>query len=289
MNKLTLDDGNIKWDILIDKIKFIIGSDDSRFYELSKKLNLYFNPVKSEYREENSILNKLDLNEKPINKKSTFYIEVNENFSINEEIKLGTKTLLAKYFECKLKQIDYFDTINSIEILFESLAEELSDETVIKSKFSSMSEKQLIKLLKPYYCDEMQKDEYDLTQDQLIEFQLKLIEFIRENSEFEKYIIFVNSTHWNLNSIEAIAQFDNTFLLLKTGSFNETMSIKNMLLFEDEILDCADEDRLYSLAGETNGNLKTFEEVKDMIRQFLGYRYTKTTCNLIKELTNFSK
>ena len=127
---------------------------------------------KSENRTENNISTKIFINEKEIELKNNMFIEISEMYSLNEDKKLTTKSLMLKYLEIKLQNQDYFDTISTIDILLNSLSEEINDESMLKIMFNGANYKQLIKMLSPYYEDELQKDEFDLTRDELILFQL---------------------------------------------------------------------------------------------------------------------
>lgn len=48
-------------------------------------------------------------------------------------------------------------TISTIDILLNSLSEEVNDESLLKIMFNGANYKQLIKMLSPYYEDELQK------------------------------------------------------------------------------------------------------------------------------------
>ena len=67
--------------------------------------------------------------------------------------------MILKYLELRLQDMEYFDTINTINLLFESLSEELKDENGLNTLFDAMDYKHLSKLINPCYFDELQKDE----------------------------------------------------------------------------------------------------------------------------------
>ena len=108
MNKVTITDGNVMYNFLIDKWKCLLGNNSIEKHKIKQLIKLYFNPVKSEYRTENNLKPKILIDGKELNNKSTFYIEISDKFSLNEECKLGSKSILLKYFE-------HFSPITSLE------------------------------------------------------------------------------------------------------------------------------------------------------------------------------
>ena len=188
MNKITIKNGNKKYDITINRVKYVFSSNQDEF-KIKQSFRNYFSKNKSEFRKENGNSNKVLFNDKDLDVKRTLFVEINSNFSINEDCKLNSKSLILKYLELRLQDMEYFDTINTINLLFESLSEELKDENGLNTLFDSMDYKHLSKLINPYYFDELQKDEYDLTFEELLLFQIKLIKYISLNNNFYEYII----------------------------------------------------------------------------------------------------
>ena len=59
--------------------------------------------------------------------KKVNFFEVNLNFSIVEDCKMTAKSLIQSYLEIKLGNSEIQETVNTLEILFQALAEEVSD------------------------------------------------------------------------------------------------------------------------------------------------------------------
>ena len=121
MNKLTLSNGWEKTDLIIQKNKIILGQNILQKYKIKQILKAYFNGADSEFRKENNIELTIKLDDEQLQLKRTGYFEVNDNYSITDDCKLGTKSILLKYFETILDDSILFDSINTIDILFESL------------------------------------------------------------------------------------------------------------------------------------------------------------------------
>ena len=92
-----------------------------------------------------------------VSNKRMLFLEINPYYSLMEDCKLNSKSLVLKYLEKKLQDKIYFDTIRTLDILFQSLAEEANDDD-LKITFHEMNVKQLLKILEAYFSDDFQKD-----------------------------------------------------------------------------------------------------------------------------------
>ena len=107
MNLLTIKNGTNKWNLQMNHVKYII-SDSSTNYTLLQAIRLFNSKDKSENRTENNISTKIFINEKEIELKNNMFIEISEAYSLNEDKKLTTKSLMLKYLEIKLQNQEYF-------------------------------------------------------------------------------------------------------------------------------------------------------------------------------------
>lgn len=289
MNKVTITDGNVIYNFLIDKCKCLLGNNIIEKHKIQQLVKLYFNPVKSEYRTENNLKPKILIDGKELNSKSTFFIEISDKFSINEECKLGSKSILLKYFERKLEDYTYFDTINTLDILFQSLVEELNVDDSFKLEFNSISSKLILKILKPYFALEEQMDEYDLSLEELIIQQIKIMEYIQDNNDlFEKYFIYVDSKMISKQIINELNKLENSIILINDNTWKEQYALKDIALIEDIIIDFADFDLIYEYFGENNGELLTSKEVTNKIMKYIMHFYKGNKVDLINDINKHS-
>ena len=245
MNLLTIKNGINKWNLQMNHVKYII-SDSSANYTLLQAIRLFASKDKSENRIENNISAKMLINEKEIELKNNMFIEISEMYSLNEDKKLTTKSLMLKYLEIKLQNQEYFDTISTIDILLNSLSEEVNDESLLKIMFNGTNYKQLIKMLSPYYEDELQKDEFDLTRDELILFQLDLVEYIsNHNSKYDNIFVFGRLDNLSDKILQKINRIENVKLIIFTNYYNDLMNVQNAALLQDKIIDFADMEQIY--------------------------------------------
>lgn len=288
MNLLTIKNGTNKWNLQMNHVKYII-SDSSTNYTLLQAIRLFTSKDKSENRTENNISTKIFINEKEIELKNNLFIEISEMYSLNEDKKLTTKSLMLKYLESKLQNQEYFDTISTIDILLNSLSEEVNDESMLKIMFNGANYKQLIKMLSPYYEDELQKDEFDLTRDELILFQLDLVEYIsNHNSKYDNIFIFGKLDNLSDRILQKINKIQNVKLMIFTNYYNDLMNIQNAALLQDIIIDFADMEQIYYDLSQKSLRTYMLQEVEQMTINYLQQTYTQETHDIYQELEHFS-
>jgi len=288
MNLLTIKNGTNKWNLQMNHVKYII-SDSSTNYKLLQAIRLFTSKDKSENRTENNISTKMFINEKEIELKNNMFIEISEMYSLNEDKKLTTKSLMLKYLEIKLQNQDYFDTISTIDILLNSLSEEVNDESMLKIMFNGANYKQLIKMLSPYYEDELQKDEFDLTRDELILFQLDLIEYIsNHNSKYDNIFVFGKLDNLSDRILQKINKIENVKLIVFTNYYNNLMNVQDTALLQDKIIDFADMEQIYYDLSQKSLQTYTLQEVEQMTIDYLQQTCTHKKHDIYQKLDHFS-
>lgn len=286
MNKITIKNGNKKYDITINRVKYVFSSNQDEF-KIKQSFRNYFSKNKSEFRKENGNSNKVLFNDKDLDVKRTLFVEINSDFSINEDCKLNSKSLILKYLELRLQDREYFDTINTINLLFESLSEELKDENGLNTLFDAMDYKHLSKLINPYYFDELQKDEYDLTFEELLLFQIKLIKYISLNNNFYEYIIvFIDLDEVTQNLIQQINSLLNCYVICFSKNYVLEMS-DDAAIIENEVFDLSNIEEVYAYFYQKSSNILPIEEVRLYMKQYIIDKYTYKKIDIIDELIKY--
>lgn len=292
MKQLLISSGNINRTIIIDHIKYVLGSNAMNKYYLKQAVRQYFNKTVSGYREEIGSECYFKIDDSPVDKKNTFFYEVTENYSINDDAKLSTKSLMVKYLETLYSDVNYMDTLNTLNILIESLSDEVSENAFVQSEFSTCSPKLLTKLVTAhYYEDESYKDEYDLSYEDLIILQLNMIDYIAVHSKkYSYFILFIDIpliTDGIKNKIDEMSK-DRVYCLVFSKTVRD-IEIENICVEEDYFLDFANEEMVYYILNEKSTNLYTLEDIKNMINEYLKDLSSREHVSLINNLMSYYK
>lgn len=273
MNKLTIEKGNIKYEMLIDHYKIIYGHNYNSKFDILRTLLRFNNNIKpSEYAEEKNNIPNISLNDKSIKTKDTFIYYVNKNYSIIDDFKLSTKSLIYKYLEILLDDHQLMDTINTINILFESLNNEISLISDISCIFNSMVPKQLLKLLSPIYqINQLSQDEYDLSLEQIILFQLNLIDYIiNNNHKINDFIICIEIPELTQEIFNKILRMNNVNILIFIEYKNSICKdINKYFICERKCLDICDDDQVYLTICDNQFQFLNLKEGREYMEKYL--------------------
>lgn len=273
MNKLTVMKGNKKYEILIDDYKMIYGSNYEEKFDILRTLLIISNNVKpSEYAEQEDNIPKIYVNDKVIKSKDIMIYHVTKYYSLTNDFKLNTKSLIYQYLEILLDSSEYIDTINSINILFESLSLEISSHSSISGQFNNMFSKQLIKLITPFYMDnEYSKNEYDFSIEELILLQLNIIKYITEsNKTIQYYIICLDIPEMTKQIYHTIKSMRNCYILIFVERDNNYIDdVCRYYICERKSFDIANDNELYELICDNNLMLLTLKEGREYMEKYL--------------------
>lgn len=286
MNKITVKKGNEQYDIIIDDYKIFLGSNFNIKFDIIRTFIKCFNYVKlSEFSEECNIP-KILFNDVILKNKDVMYYHVSPYFSLNDNFKLTTKSLVAKYLETILNDNEFFDTINTINILFESLESEIANSSIIKTKFNTLVSKQLLKLLTPYFIDNgYSKDEYDMTLEEIILFQLKLLEAISiKNNEVNFILITIEIPYITEQIFQQIKHMKNCYIMIFTNEAIANIDLKKYCLCQNIFLDIADENQFYQIICDNNYKLLCIEEGREYMKKYILKTGTREELDFIEKL-----
>ena len=272
MNLLTIKRGNKTVDIQIEKQKVIVGCEHELKRRIKKSIELFFSGKTSEYRKEEGLNAEILIDGKIIPQKTTMFHVVDENYSIIEDSKLQASSLMTKYFLANLKDSEYFDTINTLNFLFESLNEEINENSLFNPVFNQIIDKQLIKLMSPLYCEELAKDEYDLSSAELVALQLKMIsEILSKDHSIERAILLIDTWKLTDEMLEIIDRFDSrTYLLLFIEEGIQKVGYSDIMIIDQKnYVDLSDLESIYLQLSEKKNTYLTLMEVKKYGRKLL--------------------
>ena len=275
MNLITIKNGNNTWNFEIENNKYII-CDTNNYYQILQSIRLFNSKEKSEYRSETNFNTVVMKNEKELTLRNNLFIEISDSYSLIEDKKLQNKI--------------YFDTIGTIDILLESLAEEMNEDDSLNVRFNSVGYKQLIKMLTPFYIDEFQKDEFDLDYEQIILFQLQLVDYIAKNSyKYDNTIVYGHINNISSKIVRKLKNLNSSIQLIFTNNYKESMHINEVALYEKSLIDFSNIEQFYIDYSQQSFQQYSLQEVECMIIEYLKQNYTHKKKDIYQELAHFSK
>ncbi len=282
MNKLTIKKGNRQFSFNINHIKYCIGLNYQSKYELKKIIFEYFHNTKiTEYSENNTGKALISIDNLEINKKNSLFYYVHHQYSLQDDLKLSTKSLISKYLEILLSHIDYNETIQSINILLESFALEL-DSQIITSQFITQTPKSLLKLLMPFYMiNDEQANEFDLSYDDIIILQLQMIKYI--SNDITKYVFCLIEIPELTHSIyEYIQSLDQCLVIVILTSSTVLIELKDIYYMSNINIDCDNDEQIYEIF--VSKGICTLKEAKEKLNNIIKNKYYKDLLSIANDL-----
>lgn len=262
MNKLTIKKGMKKYEFGIHNIKYILGNNIENKYEFIQIIKeVMWNIKDTEYALNNIGHAEMLLNDKAINYKTMNFFFVNTYYSINNDLKLTSQSIISKYIETMISKIDYIDTINTINILLESFSDEL-DTNIIYPRFITYTPKQFLKILNPLFLkNNDQANEYDLSYNDIILLQLKMINYISCNQD-NKILCLIDIPKLTKEINDYIQTMKQCYIIISTLLYDTDLFMDDIYLIDHHI-DLHNDEELYNFFVDRG--ICTLQEAKEQM------------------------
>ena len=290
MNKLTINDNYNQYDIIIDKFKIFLGSNVKTKIRLIQTIRSYFQTSKlSDYGAANHLNRILSWNEQYLDKRRFFLYELNQYYGLDKDLKLGSQSLILKYYETIFENIQYLDEVNTINTLLECFNNEyinkhgqFDDVTGITliSSLDSINTKFLIKIMGlKLLKDDFNAYEFDLDYDEIILFQLNLLRKISSDQSSKDFIIIMDIPILTEKILESLHFNSANISILIFPFFIENLNhlnYKDIVLCGNTMIDLCNEEQLYDLSLDLQVNYSV-EELRDgMFQKISHFIFDKT-------------
>ena len=280
MNKIECTINNKKYEIVLENFKILFGSNYNETYEVYKCLKTFFNKIPySEFHKENNIRNSILLNDNFIDVRNSLFFEVNIDFDFILDAKLGTKSLILKYLENTLEGIEYHESFNTIkELLYSFINYEIKDQVVLEfndlnflTECDDFNMKSLIKYIIPILLkNDLEINNLDLTYQELIVFQIKLINRIAEKCK-KNVFIAANIPCITQNILKELNLLNkNIYFIILSNHFNCEIDINNVIFTDLRWLDFSNETTLIDYMMDMPFHYD-INELKTKIKESLNY------------------
>jgi len=293
MIKIKSVNAQHKYEISINNIKYLMGPNRLQKEDFMNQIKrIFYKLDNSEYAYEQKINTTTTIDEKTIKLKTWRLLDIHAHINVNQEISLGTKSMMHQYVEMLLRDIEYMEEINTINLLFEQIAIQLSEKMIefnqinIDAKFEQMTQKQLIKLLELRFISENQLMDYlDLNYEARILFQIKMAESIAEKNVLLKYLVFVDLPKMTVKIQEELSniRLDNMFVIVLVEE-KINVEIRNSAYFGKRNIDFSDDISIYNDLIMEIDQVYNLDEMKCVIKKFVNGVDDKDTKRLEKFL-----
>lgn len=254
MNQFEFQYHDTKVSFIVNKVKYIIINDMKEYWCINRCIYQTLNKViSSEYAIDNNLSCFIKIDDSVIGKLDEVLV-VNHNFSFEDDIKLGTKSLFLRYFNKQLNEQLISDEFLQLNSMMRIISDCISKDNIVFEPID-LNCKTLSKLFEvQYFKDDLLSNGIDLTYEETIVLQLDLIE---NSVNFNKRIIIFVELLFLTDGIKRRLDTMNNCLVIVL-----CFQVRN-IIFEDNIyinhIDLEDEERVYERMIE----MSQYYDIKD--------------------------
>lgn len=287
MKKINIINGNKVLEFGIRDIKFLLTKDIETLYETIQCIKCALSKEESEYRQEHQHKKEICIDDNKISLKAMKVWQISPTYSVIDDQKLQTNSLLQEYLISKIDSSTFQDTKQTINVLIQSFIDELNDDN-LQIECININAKQLLKFMQVYAQQEdIRKDEFDFTYEELLLFQISLIEKINmQHIEFP--IVFVIAPILTNKIVEKLRNCKDCYVIVITNTYLSSMKIEEIYLIEQVLMDFACMEEVYMMLEEQYHKRYTMEELNYMIKIYLQTEYTPKQRSFINSLNKLS-
>lgn len=271
--KLYIDNDEISF--AVNNYKILFGENYIKKYKIFNKIEKYFKTKNDDEVNTDDVFLEGD----PLNKNDFLFLKIDSDFDFENELKLNSKTLIKKYLELKLQNIDYEEELNTLKIILESLNDNFVKDNLninynnktLGFSFDEIDNKELIKLLDVGICNENNEKMsiYDLEYHDVIILQLKLIQnIIILNDKPIFLLIDCYLDEYLLNEILSLDTKDS-IILINTNKKHKIKHLDDYLLVNNYVYDMFDDVTLYHLIDKMNMFISDDNALKEIIVNYI--------------------
>ncbi|MBS3991087.1 MAG: hypothetical protein KGZ51_03375 [Erysipelothrix sp.] len=264
-------------DLRVDKFKVLLGHKRKRKEHFLRQIYSSFQKRNSsDYQEEVQRFEYIKLNEREVNlKENTLYL-IHPWIDLDDELKLGSKSIFLKHIETLLMEVEFDDQymmMKQVIGLFES--ESLNnkhqinfDSISLRYQMNDLNTKLFSKLIEAIvYKDDAQAISIDINYDETVMFIIKIInEIAKQHYQLEFWLVVVKS-EIDTSLLNLIAETErNVHIILDSEVLLTNINIDNIVYFGNTVTDFSDPQQCYELMTRLNQEFTPMEEFKTNIQ-----------------------
>lgn len=265
MKKITIDGVKAENNfILIDKYKFLFGTNDSIKYKIRTSIRRYYDrDPKVEYDIEKNIKNSVQINDKYVDLKKSYYFELTELFDLKEDIKLGTKSIFQRYYDLMLDKIQYNDIFISANNELKTLIDELNlkiylDDLLINANLTDLSKKMILKMMElKIMKEELEISPLSLDYEDILLLQVELMKHIANLDYENEYLVILNVPILSKKIYDNVLHnMDNLNIIVFSYFLKDNFFIKDtdIAIVDEDIYDLLNDEQLYEMLLSSTKN-----------------------------------
>lgn len=279
MINLSIRNGSERISFPLSTVTYFHGKNYPLKYEYIKVIRKHFNKTNhSDYDLENNTTTNIYIDNDEINLRNWNYFEIDTKFDFDSQFKLRSKSLMLQYLESVLVNIEYDDTVSTINILFDDLTKVINEkielgnsEFSIDAKLEELTLKSLLKLIELNIIkEESLATEYNLTYTEYVLTQIRLIKKVAKTNELKNNLVLVQLPYYDETIIDELkCDLENLYFIVVNEDNEIDAKREEVIYFGKQITPLYDDVELYNKIMLEHGVITTLEELNSVVNDFL--------------------
>lgn len=272
MDKLTVCRGNIESGFAINRVKVLYGRNYDAACDFMRSIENYALKVAvSEYNEESGGKLSICLNDHSLRRQEFICLRLDPYYQIDQEMRLGTQSLMRQYCEVLLEEAVYDDAFSTLSAVYGAVEEDLINER-LRLQSDSINvhfglEPLTVKLLEKHIEPKVIRNGYRANQSDIsvrdsLTIQIEMMRRVIRKSLKTVFIIadFQNVYNYLLPLYEIAGIRSGVYILVSTSHAHKPVNLTDYALMENQLIDLANPDDVYALSVK----LPFYAEADDM-------------------------
>ncbi|MEC9484816.1 MAG: hypothetical protein UMR38_02935 [Candidatus Izemoplasma sp.] len=259
--------------------KYLLGSNQLKKQIIPTLMNMYINKLDdSDYSEDNNLKNYIKVDDNEITKRNTNLFIIHPYINFNEELKLKRNSVLKRYLEVKLKDIELDEEYTTLSILFQDFSEvinsyvnSINKDINFDIQLPELTIKQILKLVEPRIL----KDEISIHFDELkinekMTLWIEMLSTIAKDNLNKTHICYIKMVKTNEDIISQLNKLNSPNLIILIDTTPPVnINLEHIVYLKDEVIDFADDNQIYEKITLQHSDLIDLKTTKTELKSYI--------------------
>ncbi|MDD3422303.1 MAG: hypothetical protein WC196_00125 [Bacilli bacterium] len=253
MKQLNVIDQGHTYGIIVNHYKYIIGRNYQLKHKIKTLIRQYMEKVSySEYEDECMQRIGMNIDDSRIDTKGWFFFTITSEYDPTYDCKLGSKSLILKYLESQLQNIEFDDEFSTVKLSLDvfshsQLANLLNiqvNQMGLEAYITEFNQKMLLKMLEcTLLKDDLSINNHNISYEENVLLQMELVKRIALSVNDKQILVIIDIpllTDKIKESIESI-QLDKLLIIALIDFYPKNMDYHSCSICNNDYYDFIDE------------------------------------------------
>ena len=284
MNNLEIRSESMILKMNLEKQKILIGSNYQKKYEITRALCSFIRKESlSEFTQENNLEITVNFDGSRLDARRWGIFLINPWLDFDEELKMGSKSIVIKFLEACLSDIESDDNFQCLRTTISMISNEtlrsisdiFDEELLLSFSIDDFSYKSLLKLIASNLLKEgYSARDYNLNFDEKISLYITMIELIARKNQGSNYMIVIDSHDYTRKLKKSIEKLpENCKSIIISASILCPVNYNDVLVVGKKDLDLGNENDLFINICLDSADVVDMDQTKNELESLFAHSF----------------